>query len=603
MQPSEFLRQTPPFDQLDDFTLQRLVAALKIVRYPAETLILEAGSEPSHFLYLVRSGSVRLERNGRSVLLLEEGDLFGFPSLLAQRPPLFDVITDEESIIYQVPEPVFRDLLQRTPAFADYFLRGLGERLRRTAVVEPASPTGLTDFTTTVQALIQRPPVFVAPHSTVAEAARTMHAHGISSVLVEHDPVGILTVRDLRSRVLAAERPPETPVHAVMSCPAITIPATATLFEALLVMIERGIHHLPVEDEGRIVGVITDTDILHRQLHNPLLLFERLRRAQHPDDLHTYARDLTATVAWLFENGLDVLHIGRIVATLNDTLTTRLLALAEAELGPPPCPYAWLVFGSEGRMEQLLITDQDNALVYAETAPEHDAYFARLATFVVEGLLAAGFPPCKGGYMATHWRRPLDEWERLFRAWVETPTPDALLEAGIFFDLRRVHGTLSIAPLETIIRHSGTQPRFLAHMARAAQAWQPPLGFFRRIRDQHGKVDLKRGGIAPIVALARLYALEAQSPARATVERLQAAVARGILSEEGGETLQESFRFLMRLRLRAQLDALHHHQQPDNTIALASLSSLERRMLKETFLAIRDMQEAVGLRYQTDLLG
>ncbi|RME13244.1 MAG: cyclic nucleotide-binding/CBS domain-containing protein [Ardenticatenia bacterium] len=603
MQPSDFLRQTPPFDQLDEATIQQIVATLKIVRYPAKTPILEAGGEPSHFLYIVYSGSVRLERNGRTVLLLEEGDLFGFPSLLAQRPPVFDVITDEESVIYQIREPVFRDLLQRIPAFADYFLRGLGERLRRTTTIEPTAPTGLADFSTSVHTLIQRPPVFVAPQSSVAEAARTMHRHNISSVLVEHDPVGILTVRDLRSRVLAAERPPETPVHTVMSCPAITIPATATLLEALLVMIEHGIHHLPIEQAGRIIGVITDTDLLHHQLHNPLLLFERLRRAQRVDDLHTYTRDLTATVAWLFENGLDVLHIGRIVATLNDTLTTRLIALAEHELGAPPCPYAWLVFGSEGRMEQLLITDQDNALVYAETTPEHDAYFAQFAAFVVEGLMAAGFPPCKGGYMATHWRRPLDEWERLFRTLVDTPTPDALLEAGIFFDMRRVHGTLSLAPLETIIRHSGTQPRFLAHMARAAQAWQPPLGFLRRIRDEHGKVDLKRGGIAPIVALARLYALEAQSPARATVERLHDAIARGILSEEGGETLQEAFRFLMRLRLRAQLDAVRAHQHPDNAITLASLSSLERRMLKETFLAIRDMQEAVGLRYQTDLLG
>nr|WP_290665341.1 DUF294 nucleotidyltransferase-like domain-containing protein [Ardenticatena sp.] len=603
MQPSEFLRQTPPFDQLDDFTLQHIVATLKIVRYPAETVILEAGGEPSHFLYIVYHGSVRLERNGRSMLLLEEGDLFGFPSLLAQRPPLFDVITDEESIIYQIPEPTFRDLLQRTPAFADDFLRGLGERLRHTTTIQPPVPTELTDFTTTVQSLIQRPPVFVAPNSSVAEAARTMHAHGISSVLVEHDPVGILTVRDLRSRVLAAERPPETPVHAVMSCPVITIPATATLFEALLVMLEQGIHHLPVQHEGRIVGVITDTDILHRQLYNPLLLFERVRRAQHPNDLHTYARDLNATALWLFENGLDVIHIGRIVAMLNDTLTTRLLTFAEARLGPPPCPYAWLVFGSEGRMEQLLLTDQDNALVYAEASPEHDAYFAQLATFVVDTLLAAGFPPCQGGYMAIHWRRPLDEWERLFRAWVQTPTPDALLEAGIFFDLRQVHGTLSIRSLEQIIRESGSQPRFMAHMARAALAWQPPLGFFRRIRDQHGKVDIKRGGIAPIVALARLYALEAQSPARATIERLHDATARGILSKEGGETLQEAFRFLMRLRLRAQREALKQQHEPDNMIVLEALSSLERRMLKETFFAIRDMQDAIGLRYQTDLLG
>ncbi len=602
MQPIDFLRRTPPFDTLDEDALQQIVQSLKVVRYPAEMRILQRGGEPSHYLYIVREGAVRLEQDGQTILLLEEGDLFGFPSLLAQDAPLFDVVVEEPALIYQIHETLFRQLLQHPP-FADYFLQGLAERLRRTAEAQPRSALAFYDFTAPLSRIIGRPPVFVEPDVSVAQAAQVMHQHNISSVLVASDPVGILTVRDLRSRVLAQGRLPSTPVREVMTAPVHTIPAHATIYQALLQMMEQGVHHLPVEDHERIVGIVTDTDLLRKQMHNPLALFEQVRRVQKPEDLATYAQNVAVTVDWLFRNGLDVLEIGRVIASLNDALMARLLSLAEAELGPPPTPYAWFVFGSEGRMEQLLLTDQDNALAYAEASPEADAYFAQLAEWVVNALIGMGFPPCQGGYMATHWRRPLDEWERQFRAWVETPTPQALMAAGIFFDYRRVWGELPLSSLQEIILAGGRNHIFLAHMARASQAWQPPLGFFHRIRDEHGKVDLKRGGIAPIVALARVYALEAQSDARPTLDRLHAARRAGMLSQDSCETLCEAFRFLMRLRLRAQLNAVHQGQSPTNAIILNDLVPMEKHMLKEAFRAIRDVQAALGFRYQTDLLG
>ncbi|HEY80613.1 MAG TPA: cyclic nucleotide-binding/CBS domain-containing protein [Anaerolineae bacterium] len=602
MQPIEFLRQTPPFDALDEEALQLAVRSLKIVHYPAEARILERGSEPSHYLYIVRRGVARLEQEGETVLVLEEGDLFGFPSLLSQKAPVFDVITEEPALIYQLPEDVFRKLMGRSD-FADYFLQSLSERLRRASALHPQSALAFGDFAAPVVRLIKRAPVLVHPGVTVAEAARVMHEHGVSSVLVTGDPMGIVTVRDLRSRVLARERSPSTPVAEVMTSPLHTFPAHGSIAEALITMIELGIHHLPVEREGRIVGVVTDTDLMRQQIRNPLVLFERVKRLDHPTERFHYDRDIAAAVDWLFHNGLDVIQMGRVIARLNDALIGRLLELAEKALGPPPTPYAWFVFGSEGRMEQILLTDQDNALAYAEASPEADAYFARLAEWVVHALTELGFPPCRGGYMATHWRRPLDEWVRLFRSWVLTPDPQALMEVGIFFDYRRVRGELSLASLDEEVRKGGDNHIFLAHMARAAQGWQPPLGFLRRIRGEQGRVDIKRGGIAPIVALARVYALEAHASVRPTIERLQVAREQDILSPEGAETLEESFRFLMRLRLRAQLEALHRGEAPDNVITLKSLSALERRMLKEAFLAVREMQNALRFRYQTDLLG
>ncbi len=601
MQPIDFIRNTPPFDRLTDEEIHHIAGALKIVRYPAGVRILQQQGEPSHYLYVIREGAVRLERDGRPVMVMEEGELFGFPSMLGQRPPLFDVVTEEASLIYQVPESVFRQLLQNA-GFAEFFLQGLGERLRRTAVLEPRTAWG--DITVPVRHLVKREPVFVGADCSVAHAAKVMHEANISSVLVRGDPPGIVTTRDLRSRVLAQARPPETPVREVMSSPLKTLPADTPLYGAMLFLIQENIHHLPLEANGRIVGVVTDRDLLRHQIKNPLYLFERIRRVRDAQALREYAAEIAGTVEALFQGGLDVVRIGRVTASLNDALTKRLLSLAEQTLGPPPVPYAWIVFGSEGRMEQTLLTDQDNALIYAEDVTGARLYFRELAQLVVEGLIQAGFPPCAGGYMATTWCRPLASWVELFTAWTETPDPEALMEAGIFFDFRRVHGELDLSPLEAVCRQAASKRVFLAHMARVARTFQPPLGFFRRIRrDKEGKVDLKKGGIAPIVAVARVYALEVASDARATPDRLEAAVAGGALSREGADMLLEAFRFLMRLRLREQLTAFHRGLPPDNAVDPDHLSALERRHLKEAFLAIREIQEALALRYQTDMLG
>ncbi|RDI94642.1 cyclic nucleotide-binding/CBS domain-containing protein [Meiothermus sp. QL-1] len=594
MNPLDFVCQQAPFNLLPEEALQKVARGLEITFYPKNTKVLEQGGERSQHLYLIRKGLARLERDGQPVLLLEEGEVFGYPSLLAQEAPAFDVLAEEDLLVYRWGEGVFRQLMQY-PEFAAFFTRGLAERLRISQRLE--SLVGL-DLSLPVGELVTRPPVFIAPTATVGEAARLMRAHQISSVLVEGRPLGILTDRDLRNRVLAEGRGPETLVQEVMSAPLKSRPASTPLFEALAYMVEQGIHHLPLEEEGQIVGVVTDTVFMRQQARSPLHLLRRLERTRRRSDLRGYGQELGGVVELLLQGGLGAGEIGRSVSAINDQLIRILLRLAEAELGPPPTPYAWMVFGSEGRMEQTLLTDQDNALVYAEASAEAAAYFQRMAEFVVEGLLEAGFPPCPGGYMATRWCKPLAEWLRLFRHWIETPTPQELLEAQIFFDFRPVYGSLSLEPLEQVVAQSAKQGIFLAHLARAALQLRPPIGFFRRIREEEGGVDLKKGGIVPIVGLARVYALEAGSQARSTVERLRVAARQNRLSQEGAETLVEAFGFLMRLRLREQLASLHRGEPPSNRVPLERLSPLERRHLKEAFLHIREMQEALSHAYE-----
>lgn len=326
------------------------------------------------------------------------------------------------------------------------------------------------------------------------------------------------------------------------------------------------------------------------------------------DALGHYAHRLCEIAGRLLDADADAVVASRAISAANDALTVRLIQLAEKRLGPAPSPYAWLALGSAGRREEALHSDQDSALAYTDHAD--DAYFAALAELVVGGLRDAGRSLCPGGYMATRWHYPLDEWAGLFRRWVERPEPLELIEAEVLLDFRRVHGQLSPAPLDDIFRRGPYHPRFLTHMAGAAVAFAPPLGLFGQLRvGRHGartadrhKVDVKRGGLAAIVLLGRLYALAAHCVARPTAERLAAAADGGILSHDGAERLTEAYHFLARLRLRTQVQRIAAGGIADNLVGLDDLSLAERERLRDAFRTVRDIQRATALRFHTEAL-
>lgn len=458
-------------------------------------------------------------------------------------------------------------------------------------------------LTQAVKSLVKTPPVFIAADATVGQAAEKMQDARIGSILVATDPPGIVTDRDLRGRVLATGLGPGTPVIQVASAPLKTIGADMLAFSALRAMIDDNIHHLPVVEEGAIIGVISATDLLLHQTKNPIYLRGIIERLDEPAALADYARQIARLVEDFFRGGLGALQISQIVASLNDALVRRLVYLAEHALGAPPAPYAWIVFGSEGRMEQTLLTDQDNALVFVESGEDCRTYFEQLSERVIDGLIQAGFPPCPGGFMATRWHKPLAEWRQLFTAWIGLPEPPALLDAAIFFDFRAVAGGLSLEPLEKIIAATKIENRFLAHMAYGALAFRPPLGFFNRVRSANGKLDIKEGGIAPIVGLARVAALAAGSRARSTLERLRIAGTSGaVIDRDSAQALAETMPVLLRLRLRAQLAALQHQRALDNDIDLNELSSVDRRQLKEAFILVKRVQQNLRAAWRLDAL-
>jgi CBS domain-containing protein len=600
LDPVAFLRATPPFDGLPQNVFDEAAKGLEVVFFPGGTRLLTAGGAPAEHLYVIRKGAVRLEREGETLQLIEEGEIFGFTSLISGRATL-DVTVEEDLLAYRISKAEFQRLLSQA-SFAGHFASGLAERLKYSLERQQVA-NFQPDLALPVSSLVRGPAIRSPPDITVGDAALIMARANVGSLLIDSDPPSIVTDRDFRTRVLAAGRGPETPVAVVATSPVQTLASTTPIYEAWRILLDSGLHHLPVVRGSEIIGVVSSSDLLKSTASGPVAVMKKVERLPDRSTLPGYTQMVTEMVSALFSGGLEPTTIGGFVARLNDTLLTRILRWAEADFGTPPCPYAWLAFGSEGRMEQLLLTDQDNALVYQEDSSDAREYFARLTERVNGDLKAAGFPHCPGGYMATKWRSSLGEWEDRFVGWLENPTPQALLEASIFFDFRvaHVHGALSVESLDRIVERARSARTFLSAMAKSALTFHPPGGLLLRLRGESSKIDIKLNAISSIVFLARCYGIEAGARSSNTLQRLAAALDAGYIEKDTSETLTEAYRFLLRLRLREQLRTFAEGRLPTNIIVLGALSSLERSRLRDVFRAIEAWQRRASYHYRTEM--
>jgi CBS domain-containing protein len=586
--PTAFLRSLPPFDRLDDVTFAPAAAALEVTYVVAGERVVRRGGDPSPYLHIVRKGTALRSRDDIAVHSVEPGEWFDLRSVLEGSPPEFDVEAVDDLLLYRLPADVVRTLAG-TPAFAAE-ARGLASRLRA-ASVDADFPATLIPMAP-VSSLIARDLVVLPPEADVGTIARRMREEGVSSVVLHAEPPAIVTTRDLRDRVLADGHGPDTPGLVISSRPILAVDGATPVVEARVTMLERAIHHLGIEHEGELVGVVTTGDLLREDASSPfhvqreLASLPRGSGAQVPQRLH-------ATVARLLGGGLSPLEVTRTVSMLTDVLVRRAVALAIEDLGSPPTAFAWLTLGSDARREQTLLTDQDHALVHEEVDEDGAAWFSAFATDVAAQLAAAGLPYCPGGVMATNWSGSLETWRGRFRRWLAEPDVTALLEASIFFDHRVVAGTVTTGVLDDEVRAHRRDGVLLARLAAAAGRFRPPLGLLHRVRStSEGAVDLKAGGVSPIVALARVLAVEAGSTATATVERIEAAVAHGGLSSDAAEELIESFRFFQTLRMQQHLRAWRQGTPASNDVPFEAMNPTRRRHLKEAFVAVARIQRA-----------
>ncbi|THF64277.1 putative nucleotidyltransferase substrate binding domain-containing protein [Pseudothauera rhizosphaerae] len=469
-----------------------------------------------------------------------------------------------------------------------------------------------------VGALCRREVATCAADQALVEAAATMRERGISSVIAcdADGPVGIVTDRDLRNKVVAQGLDPHgLRVADVMNSPLVTIGEDEYLFEALFLMSRHRIHRLCVVDaDGKLSGILTDSDVLRLQSRSPQQLMLEIEEAASAETLKTLHRKVEELVVHLVGTGIETRDLVQTVAHLNDRILARLIELVRAERYPDLTRrFAFVVLGSEGRGEQTLVTDQDNAIIHADdlTPAELD----RLREFsvdLIDTLIGIGVPPCPGGIMAKNdiWRRSLGEWKEVLDRWLRTPTPDNIMSGSMFFDLRTLHGHADYE--RELKRYITAQLRandlFLARSAANVVKFRPPLGWFGRIVAEkqgphRGTMDVKKAGIFAITEGVKAMALRAGIVDGGTRDRILGLCEAGVLDSQQAENIVAAFDFLVGLRLRAQLLALEEGREPSNHLPLDHLNRIEKGRLRLALEEVQTFQTFLRNRFQLAQLG
>jgi PAS domain S-box-containing protein len=504
------------------------------------------------------------------------------------------------------------------PAFVDAMLEDVTERVRQ----DVERDTMLERLRSSVSFLnepvrgVVHPVAFCLPDTAVSAAAESLASEATSAVVVQSEngeALGLVTDREIRRGLSALLRDPRLPVRRVMSAPLNTLPDDAPVYEALQTMEEKRVRHLVVEDpEGRVVGAVDVATLLQFQSYGALVIAREIARAETVEEVIRLCRRTAGLVATLLRCEAQPRHLTRMIASIADATGERLVTLASAELGPPPCDFAFVALGSQARHEQTLATDQDNAIVFApaEGADEEGLrrYFTALGRRVCGWLDQAGYRACRGDVMASNpaWCLSLEAWKETFRRWIRESTPRQLVELSIFFDLRAVTGN---GALVTELRRDihatvNAAPDFLPRLARASLEVRPPARFFGRILpggaggEHLGRLDLKEAAL-PIVTFSRVHALRHGLTESGTTARLRALVECEALAATTAEDVIAAHDLLMRLRLRHQLSQVQAGQPPDNVVQLSRLSATELTLVKQGFTAT----EAAQSKTRFELLG
>jgi len=619
----DFLRRHPPFDGMEADAIDFLASRVAVAYYPkGERILAPEHGEPSHF-HVIRNGLVQLAPAETYHLptgvemTLGPGESFPVAALLERRAVASAYVSAGDTFCLLLPAEDFRELLHLSPRFQDFSTRYLASLLRESRRLLRMQQASLAAeqqaMGRPLRSLVQRAPVTCAPGTPIGAALRAMKAAGVGSVVVadaESRPVGIFTRHDVLDRVALPGRGLEDAIDSVMTPAPHALSAEANAYDAALMIAQHGIRHVPVVDGGRLVGVVTERDLFALQRVSIRSVHRVISGASREDELRQAAADIRGLARSLVAEGAAAEPLTRIISTLNDELTRRIIELERARHDLSGIGWCWLGFGSEGRYEQTISTDQDNGILFLPPAgTTADAVRSRLLPFasaVNRALDACGYPLCEGDIMAGNaaWCLSLDEWRGRFGSWVEETNPQALLNSTIFFDFRLLHGREE--PVESLREglHAlvARAPRFLRHMAEQALAVRPPLGLisdFVTEKTAGGAevIDLKKSGARLFVDAARVIALATRTPHTGTAERLRQGCAKlGMDAQETG-ALVEAFFFIQLLRLRRQAADGHRVRSEANLVDPEGLNEVDRRMLKESLRQARRLQERLALDY------
>jgi CBS domain-containing protein len=595
---AEFLRVYEPFSGLEDADIERLAGCAKVESVTAGTIIFGQGDPPPDAIRLIRRGSVELVDEGRVLDRLEKGEMFGQAWMFSGLPAGWEARAREDTLCYAFAA---EDVLHALRGLA-----GLRFVARSLLLLPRPGDPDVSDARgdhaeQPAKGLIGEHPPICEPRVPVREAARRMAEHGATSLLVrlEDGNLGIVTDHDLRSRVLADGLSPDTPVREVVTTPVVTAGAEDASTELMHSMLDHGIRHLPVlSATDELLGVVTDLDLLAAQARTPFALRRTISDAANAEQLRDAAALLNPTVVDLHSGGLATEQISAIFSVVVETLIRRMVELAVEAAGPAPTELAWLSLGSHGRREAVPSSDVDSGMVWDDGIAPASAYVRGIAVQVDDLLGGTWLKSDTHGVTASSsvMARPASEWRVTIGGWLdEEPTDDALIAISVLLDGRTIRGPSHAFGVFSAVREARRRTRVLRLLLRLALANKPPTGFLRDIVVEHsgehrGSFDIKRGGLLPIVGIARYAGLAAGTTSTSTVSRLRAAGAAGVLQTSDASSLEEAYRLLSALRMEHQVRQLESETDPDDHIHPKALDALTRRYLREAFRLVASIQ-------------
>ena len=610
------LQRHEPFSRLEATSMEALLDGVRESYHAPGELLLGPEAGVVRHLRWVRSGAVRGTGRGGEVFEIEAGELFPVGAVLAERAVTSRYEAVDDVFCLEIDAAALRETARRDPVLADFLQRRMRHLLalstQAAQAVTASQVLAQQSFEAPLSTLLGREPVTVGAGDCVLEGLQRMHRQRVGSVVVVDDegrPQGILTLHDLLGRVVLREPPLDlqtTPMREVMSAPAHTLDVQDRVHQAVLAMSRHGIRHVPLTRAGRLVGVVSERDLFALQKQSLAGLGSALREAPDTATLARLAAQVRAYAGRLQAQGVAAPTLTALVSHLNDLLCGRLVALQAAEQGLDLRDACWVAFGSEGRGEQTVATDQDNGWVLDDAVDDTQLERWRsLGRRINEALDACGFPLCKGGVMAGEPRCCLRQrdWLARFDEWIGRGEPEDLLEASIFFDMRPIAGEAArVVPLRQAITEGASRhPRFLRLLAENSLRLKPALAWHGGLdtESEGGRrwIDLKLHGTAVFVDGARLLALATGVPALGTRERLlQAGAALGVPEHER-EGWASAFEVLQMLRLRVQAGPQMRPAdgQASNRIDPDTLDDIDRQLLKEAMKVGVRLQQRLAL--------
>lgn len=627
----DFLKDYPPFNLLSKDTLLEVAQNVEIQHFEKDQIIFSQDDIPHEHFYIVYEGVVRLYRFVNNVKhnldICDEGDLFGLRPLIMNENYVMGAAANEETILYGIPLDTFRDIIEKYPKVSQFLIASFATNTRepfsdkhKGKLFANISSVQKIDnsFSETQSAKFSKNPITCSLETTIKEACLIMSNSVINSIIIAENnlPIGIITDKDIRTKIGTGLFSIDEKVTKIMSSPVVTFPEKISVAEAQIAILKHKVSHICITkdgtDQSELVGILGDRDLSVIQGNNPVLLIREIRHSKDVETLkHIRVRATQLTQGYI-EQEIPIYFITKVISEINTAITQRIIKLSIAEIGEePPVLYTWLAMGSQGRKEQLLITDQDNALVF-ENVPEADYpkvkdYFLKLATKVTEKLNIVGFEYCPANIMASNpkWCLSLNEWEKQFKDWVEDPVSDKILLSVIFFDFDYIYGDKELynQMSDSVFTNVAKNEIFLSFLSKVTLDNPAPLSFFKQfLVEQDGEhkdqFDIKSRAIRPLVDAARIYALQHNLKLNNTIARYERLMEIEPQNRDLFESCAIAFKILLQFRTSQGLE----HNNGGRFVDINSLSKADRLKLKSCFKPLSNIQDSLKMRYSVSLI-